>query len=437
MCRSEINTGVALMNYNLNTNQKVAIVLALTVVAVGTWFFFNILQMFLFPNPLLILPLIIYSILIFVYLPTRIILYFYYRSYEDRGFRPSVSIVVPAYNEGKQIRKTLLSLIRSDYSDKQIIVVEDGSTDDTYFHISRIQAKNPGKIEVIRFPENRGKRAAMAEGVAHSRGDIVVFIDSDTSVDNDAIKYLVAPFDDPDVGGVTGKVKVQNRNTNLLTRMLGVRYVMSFDFYRCTRSAYGGVMCLSGVISAYRKDILKKIMPRWLEQRFLGKKCTFGDDRSLTNNVIIEGYKTVYSRNAVAMTIVPETLPKLLKMLARWNRSFIRESYILFKYLVKKENLVRKKMMMFDFALTSLISLFIIFVVSFMFFRIATDPVLILKFIGSISIMAGIYMTFYVRVERDWHFIFGILYSFFYMAVLIWMLPYAMLTIKKNTWGTR
>jgi len=437
MFRAGTDKGDKLMKKKDNSNLKASIVIALTIIAFGTWFYLKIFQMFLFPKPILILPLIIYSILIFIYLPTRIILYFYYRPSEDRGYRPSVSIVVPAYNEGKQIRKTLLSLIKADYPDKQIIVVDDGSRDDTYYHIHRIQLKHPDKIEIIRFPKNLGKRTAMAEGVKHSRGEIVVFIDSDTSIEPDAVKYIVAPFEDPTVGGVTGKVKVQNRNINLLTRMLGVRYIMSFDFYRCTRSAYGGVMCLSGVISAYRKDILKKIIPRWLEQKFLGKVCTFGDDRSLTNNVIMEGYRTVYSRNAVAMTIVPETVPKLLRMLARWNRSFIRESYILFKYLIKKDNLVKRKLMLFDFILTSLISIFIIFVVTFMFYRIAGDPLLILKFIGSISVMAGIYMTFYVKVERDWNFLFGILYSFFYMVILIWMLPYAMLTIKKNSWGTR
>ncbi|MHC4676400.1 MAG: glycosyltransferase, partial [Planctomycetota bacterium] len=320
---------------------------------------------------------------------------------------------------------------------KQIIIVDDGSADDTYRYIRSVQKRYPDELEVYRFKRNRGKREAMARGVRKSRGEILIFIDSDTVVDQDALKYLAAPFEDTRVGGVTGKVKVKNKNTNLLTRMLSVRYVMSFDFYRSSRSAYGGVMCLSGVISAYRKDILDEIVPEWLEQEFMGSRCTFGDDRSLTNYILKSGYNTVYSRKAKAMTIVPETVPKLMRMLTRWNKSFIRESLIMLGYLVKPENLRKRKMLLFDFIMTSFMTIFIVFVVSFMVFRIMQDMFLTLNFIGSISLMSMIYMAFYIRTERDWYFLYGIIYSFFYMFVLIWILPYALFTIKRNSWGTR
>lgn len=424
-----------LSRYNIQI--KIALIITFTLITAVLWYYFRIFQLFLNPHPVLLFPLIIYSTLVFIYLPIRVILYVLYKSYPDTGYRPSVSIIVPAYNEGLNIKNTLISLLRADYPRKQIIVVDDGSADDTYKHIKHTQKMFPGRIEAYRFMRNRGKREAMALGVEHSRGEIVVFVDSDTSIEKNALKYLIAPFSDSDVGGVTGKVKVKNRDTNILTRMLAVRYVMSFDFYRCTRSSYGGVMCLSGVISAYRLSLLKKVIPAWLNQQFLGNKCTFGDDRSLTNHTIMEGYKTVYSRKAVAYTMVPETMPKLLRMLARWNRSFIRESIVLGRFLTRNGNLKRRKMLFFDFTITSLMAVFIIFVLGFMFLRILENFSLSLNFVGSISLMSMIYMSFYINTEKDWHFVYGILYSFLYMFLLIWMLPYAMLTLKRNIWGTR
>ena len=380
-----------------------------------------------------------YGILVLIYLPTRIILYILYTPYPDNGFRPRITVVVPAYNEGPFIKRTLEGVARAEYpaSGRQIVVVDDGSEDETGEAVRQFMKDNPGVVEFVQFKENQGKRTAMAEGVRRAKGEVVVFIDSDTIVEESALRYIVAPFEDARVGGATGKVQVENRFKNLLTRMLGVRYIMSFDFYRCTASTYGGVICLSGVISAYRREVLERIMPGWLKQTFLGNICTFGDDRSLTNHVLRQGYNTVYCRDSVANTLAPETVSRLFKMLVRWNRSFVRESMILFGYLFDLKVIKKRKMLFFDSVITCLMPFFMLSIVVSMWLRIILEPIYVVVVVASITIMASIYMMFYVRSEKDWQFIYGIAYAFFYVLILIWILPFATLTLRRTHWGTR
>jgi hyaluronan synthase len=380
-----------------------------------------------------------YGVLVLVYLPTRIILYILYRPFPDEGFRPPITVVIPAYNEGPFIRRTLEGAARAVYpeSKKQVIVVDDGSTDGTAESVRRFMEAHPGVVEFVQFERNQGKRAAMAEGVRRATGEIIVFIDSDTVIKKSALRYIVAPFAHQRIGGTTGKVQVENRFKNLLTRMLGVRYILSFDFYRCTASTYGGVVCLSGVLSAYRKEILDIVIPHWQEQTFLGLTCTYGDDRSLTNYVLKKGYNTAYCRDAVASTLAPETVPRLVKMLVRWNRSFVRESIILLKYLFDLQVIKKRKLLFFDSIITCMLPIFMLAMVIAMYVKVIRQPAYGATVIASIILMALIYMLFYVRSEHDWQFIYGIAYAFLFISVLIWILPFATLTLRRTHWGTR
>ncbi|MBN1390090.1 MAG: glycosyltransferase [Candidatus Thermoplasmatota archaeon] len=427
------------LNRGLRTSMLMSLVILVALSAGLYWYNFRFRTLYDTTSPYFLLPVILYSILILIYLPTRVILYTLYKPFEDRGNRPMVTVIVPAFNEGSFVRKTLKALVNVNYPrDKmQIIAIDDGSCDDTYRHMLSVARRYPSMIKTLRFPDNRGKREAMAEGVKHAKGEIVVFIDSDTVVEKDAIRYMVAPFDNPKIGGVTGKVMVENYKTNFLTRMLGVRYVMSFDFYRCTSSVFGGVTCLSGVISAYRKSILDAVVPEWKRQMFLGRKCTFGDDRSLTNHVLKNGYYTVYSRKAVAHTLAPENLRKMFKMLVRWNRSFTRETIILMRYLLNPKVILKRKMLFFEATLTTVMPFLMMIIILNIYTKIILDPLHLVTVIGSVLAMGMIYMYFYIRSERNWQFVYGLAYAFFFMTILIWILPYAMITIGKTSWGTR
>ncbi len=427
------------MNRGLRTSVLVTFV-ALSAMTVGIlWFIFRFRPMFDTLSPFTIVLLTTYTIIILIYLPVRVILYTLYKPYEDKNYRPTVTVIVPAFNEGAFVEKSLRSLIRCTYpKDKmQIIAIDDGSKDDTFDHILKVAKKYPDLIKAIRFEKNKGKREAMSVGVENATGEIIVFIDSDTRIKKDAIQHLIAPFEDPKIGGTTGKVRVENQNKNFLTRMLGVRYIMSFDFYRSTSSVFGAITCLSGVISAYRKEHLIEILPEWRNQVFLGRACTFGDDRSLTNHILKRDYLTVYSRNAVAYTLAPETIIKLFKMLIRWNKSFLRETLVLMQYILKPKNMRKRKMLLYEAVMTTIMPPLMMVIIISIYIRIAMDPLYLLTVILSITLMSMLYMIFYVKAERNWRFVYGIVYAFFFMSILIWLMPYAFLTIGRTHWGTR
>lgn len=426
-------------NRDLRTSLFIASILIIALTAGVIWILFRFKVLLDVYSPFTVFLLTAYTIIILIYLPTRIILYSLYKPFEDKGYRPKVTVVVPAFNEGSFVEKSLKALVRSTYpKDKlEIIAVDDGSKDDTYEHIQKMARRYPKLIKDVRFEKNRGKREAMAEGVRLATGEIIVFIDSDTRIKKNAIEHLIAPFSDPKIGGTTGKVKVQNWKTNFLTRMLGVRYVMSFDFYRTTSSVFGGITCLSGVISAYRKEILEDIIPEWREQKFLGSKCTFGDDRSLTNYVLKKDLLTVYSRKAVAWTLAPDNIMKLARMLIRWNKSFLRETIVLMKYVLKPRTIKKRKMLLFEGVMGTILPFLMIAIVISLYVRIFMNPAYFLTVFLSITTMSMIYMLFYVKAERNWRFVYGIAYAFFFITILIWLLPYAMITINRTHWGTR
>ncbi|MFW3146112.1 MAG: glycosyltransferase [Thermoplasmatota archaeon] len=426
-------------NRDLHSSLLIALVVVVAISVAFFWGFFRFGKLVEVYSPFTVFLLTSYTIIVLIYLPTRIILYTLYKPFEDRGYRPRVTVVVPAFNEGPFVEKSLNALVRSTYPKDlmEVIAVDDGSSDDTFKYIQKMSRRYPNLIKAIRFPSNRGKREAMAEGVKLATGEIIVFIDSDTRIKRNAIEHLVAPFTDPKVGGVTGKVKVENWRTNILTRMLSVRYVMSFDFYRSTSSVFGGITCLSGVISAYRKDLLEGIIPQWKEQMFLGRKCTFGDDRSLTNHILKKDYLTVYSRKAVARTLAPENIKKLCRMLIRWNKSFLRETIILMNYILRPRIMKKRKMLLFEGVMTTVMPFLMIGLVATIYIRIFMDPAYLLTVVLSITTMAMIYMLFYVKAERNWRFVYGIAYAFFFITILIWLLPYAMFTINRTQWGTR
>ncbi|MBA3051784.1 MAG: glycosyltransferase family 2 protein [Candidatus Omnitrophica bacterium] len=382
------------------------------------------------------MPVIILMILNIVY---RSITYVLYKSRGDRSFTPGISIVIPAYNEGSMIKNAIESAFYANYPDvnREVICINDGSTDDTLKYINEARTIFGTKLIFIDFEKNQGKRAALAAGFKTAKNEIIVTLDSDSVLEKDSLLHLVMPFTNPEVGAVTGSVKVFNKTKNLLTRMLGVRYIMSFDFLRATQSTINTVFCCSGVLSAYRKSILDEVTGAWLNQTFLNELCTYGDDRSLSNFVIRHGYNTVYARKASVKTVVPENIPKLMKMLVRWNKSFIRESLVFFQFAFTKYRTKNRFLPLVDYFLQ--VSLFIIqfYCYALMLYLVILVPLIIFKYIAGIAVVASMYLLIYLRFERRVDFIYGILYAYLTFFLLFWTIPYAFLTLKNRSWLTR
>src|SRR3989344_3864010 len=281
-----------------------------------------------------------YGVLITVYILSRFLLAYFHKSIKyNPNYEPTVTFVVPAKNEEENIAETIRRFAAVNYPKNKIevIAINDGSTDGTHKEMLRIKAEIGDEIPVtvVNWKNNKGKRHGMAEGVKRAKHDIVIFIDSDSFVEPDSVKHLVKYFSNPDVGAVSGHTDVYNRDTNLLTQMQATRYFIAFKIYKAAESIFGNVTCCPGCCSAYRTKYLNQFLDKWLKQRFLGGDCTFGDDRSLTN-YMIRKYLAVYSPEAKAHTVVPDTFGKYVRQQQRWKKSWVRESFIASTFMWRK-----------------------------------------------------------------------------------------------------
>jgi hyaluronan synthase len=376
-----------------------------------------------------------YSVGVVLYLLSRFVLALFYRPVPDRGYRPTVTIIVPAFNEEGCIRDTLEACLWVDYpADRlQVIAVNDGSTDSTWREIEHIRGRHP-ELYAIDLGKNYGKRTAMAEGVRRATGDIVCFVDSDSHLDPDAIVQIVQPFSDPDVGASVGHAEVANRMANWLTKMQQVRYYAAFQVIKGTESLLSGtVTCASGCCAAYRRSTITPHLEGWQSQTFLGVPATFGDDRALTNRVLRDS-RVVFQATARSQTVVPESLRVFLRQQLRWKKSWLRESTYVARYFWRKNPVAA----LFTYASILFPLVSPIVVVHAVYLRVATGTGDGLWFylIGTYS-MALLYSLYYAyrREAGMWHH--GLTFVAIYMAVLVFQTYWGIATMRDNRWGTR
>ncbi len=382
-----------------------------------------------------------YSLAFICFQMVRTVLWWRYRPYplvEEK--LPTVTVLVPAYNEGAMVLKALHSVAHSEYpADKlEIICIDDGSRDDTWSYIEQARRRFPELIRTIRFPRNRGKREALYSGFQQGRGDFFVTVDSDSVIKTDTIKHLVAPMlSEANIGAVAGNVKVYNRRSNILTRMLWVRFILSFDFLRASQSMYGFVFCTPGALSAYRRQAIFNILEAWRHQTFLGRQCTIGEDRAFTNLILQQGYHTVYQRSAMVYTTVPETYRGMCKMFLRWDRSNFRESLIQLSFMFKCYRPKQRLLPILDFLIREVeLPLTCIFLPLFLL-TVWQYPLVLVKFLSAVCLLSFFFTFYYIREEKDLDFTYGILYSYFAFFLLRWIKPYAFLTMRNGGWLTR
>ena len=373
-----------------------------------------------------------YSLLVTVYCLARFALAPFYRPASDAGYRPTASIVVPAFNEEDCIELTIDALYASDYpADRlEVVVVDDGSTDATWERILRTKERHPSLV-CVQFSHNRGKRAAMAEGIRRAGGEIVVFVDSDSVVEPGGLENVMAPFADARVGGVVGAAEVLNKTENWLTRMQQVRYFVAFRVIKGSESVFGAVTCASGCFSAYRRSALVAVLPQWEAQTFLGRRATYGDDRALTN-YILRDHRIVYQSSAVCHTLVPTTTRRFLVQQLRWKKSWLRESLHVVRFIWRKHPVAA--------ALTYMSVLFpwvAPFVIVHSLVWRGVEGGSPLFYLMGAYVMALLYSLYYAVARRSpiwWH---GLTFVAVYVSFLVWQTYYAVLTLRNTSWGTR
>ncbi len=376
-----------------------------------------------------------YSVAVLGYLLVRFAISVFYRPVPDAGHRPSISIIVPAFNEQDGIIATIESCLAVEYPRAllEVVVVNDGSSDATWTRIVEAKESHPGVV-AIDLGRNHGKRAAMAEGIRRSSGEILLFVDSDSYLDKGAAVAIAAPFADDRIGAVVGHADVANDMDSWLTKMQQVRYYAAFRIIKGTESVLSGtVTCASGCCSAYRRSAVLPILDEWEHQTFLGRAATFGDDRSLTNH-ILKNHRVVYQSTAVAATIAPTTLRRFLTQQLRWKKSWLRESLYVMRYFWRKNPIA---------AALTYASIFFPFMAPFVvahaFIGHVTHGVndgLWFYLVGTYA-AAVLYALYYAFRRRSgmWHH--GMTFVAIYMAILVFQTYWGIATIRDNRWGTR
>jgi poly-beta-1,6-N-acetyl-D-glucosamine synthase len=258
---------------------------------------------------------------IFVYLPAAIYERFI-RLKRDRTGQspylfssvsyPLITIIIPAYNEESGIKRTLDSLMEADYPYKQIIVVDDGSTDQTYAIASTYVNKYSryNTISVIR-KRNGGKSSALNYAIRFSKGEVVVIVDADSIIEKNALKELVDEFQRSDnVVAVAGRIKVLNRQ-NILTSCVALELLVGIYLLRPLFNLLGVIMIVPGAIGAFsRKAII---------QRGLYNMDTLTEDFDLTVKLLKSG-GSVTAADSMSYTDIPVSLKGFYKQRIRWYR---------------------------------------------------------------------------------------------------------------------
>jgi hyaluronan synthase len=303
--------------------------------------------------------------------------------------------------------------------------------------MQRLRREFPTMVRLIRFASNRGKRAALEAGFREATGEILVTIDSDSEVETKTIAEMVTPFlCDERVGGVAGRVAVLNRDTTI-SRMLEVQYALAFDFGRAAQSAYRTVACCPGALSAFRRSIVLPHLTEWTQQKFLGRPVGHGEDQALTNIVLRQGYDTVYQRTAAIHTLAPTTYRQMSRMFLRWDRSYIVEGFSFARFMFTRYRTKNRVLPIVTFVVSNLRLILFFWGLLELPFVIVGDMRTHVQ--AAIALCLGALFTggYYLRVERSFRFVYGLVYAVYSVLLLQWILPWALITVRDERWGTR
>ncbi len=240
------------------------------------------------------------------------------------GYEPTITVVVPLFNEGRSIYDTILSLVKLDYpQDKlEVTIVDDCSTDDSYEWACKAAREYPN-VTVLRNPVNLGKRKGINHAVRASNAEIIVSVDSDVIVYPTALRELVARFVSPEIAAVGGRIHVSNPNENWLTRLQTIKYYFGQEHLKNLERGLRQVLCLSGCLTAYRRHVLIELEPILENRNILGIPIKYGEDRFLTHQIVKHGYRTVMTMKAMCFTKAATNLRGYFNQQLRWKRSNI------------------------------------------------------------------------------------------------------------------
>jgi len=389
-----------------------------------------------------IVSLVIFLFILLIrYFATLFMAYFYITRYtveEKHGYFPFVSIIVPVFNEGKVLRSSIESLLELDYSNYEIIIVNDGSTDDTSAVAETLVGYQKGisgliKVSLINKP-NGGKAKALNAGIQYSEAQFVLCMDGDSQLSENTLKMAVRHFIDPAVGAVAGNVKVQNRK-RVLTDLQALEYLEGLNMARSAQGFVQMVNIIPGPIGIFRKSAFK-------DAGFYSSD-TFAEDADVTLKILAAGWKIVYEPNAIAFTEAPITIYQLLKQRYRWTRGILqairKHKKYLFNPTVNFNNSVILWQMFYEALIWPAMNIFVnlYFIIIALFYGLSSFIFLWWIGIAVLDLMAAVYC---IAAEKEEFRL--VPYAIIYRMIFILLIDVtkAMATIEEflgvsMTWG--
>ncbi|MEO6670141.1 MAG: glycosyltransferase [Ferruginibacter sp.] len=222
--------------------------------------------------------------------------------------KPGVSIIVPAFNEELNAVRTVQSLLQQDYSNIEIVFVDDGSKDNTFKTVQDFFAAT-ANVKVV-TKTNGGKATALNHGISIASNEYVVCIDADTQLKNTAVAELMMKFNSPQIGAVAGNVKVGNE-INMITNWQSIEYITSQNFDRRAFDLLNCITVVPGAIGAFKKAAIVEAGGFTSD--------TLAEDCDLTMRLHRKGYTIKNCSTAISYTEAPETMKQFLKQRFRWS----------------------------------------------------------------------------------------------------------------------
>lgn len=274
----------------------------------------------------LLLRIVLVSLLIFLiilFIRYFSLLWFAYLEHAERnvlgtredGDLPPISVIVPAYNEGPVIEEALASLASLDYPQYEVVVVDDGSSDDTLERATAWEGRH-GAVDFRVFTkQNGGKASALNTGISVARYPFVFCMDADSRLEPQTLRRAVRPMEDESVGAVAGNVKVENRG-KLITMLQALEYIEGLNMPRRAQGFIAAVNIVPGPVGLFRREALEEVGGYDTD--------TFAEDADLTLKLVGAGWKVVYEDNAIAWTEAPERWLDLVQQRYRWTRGILQ-----------------------------------------------------------------------------------------------------------------
>lgn len=408
--------------------------------------------------------------------------------------KPLVSMIIPVKNEEDNIRNCVQSCINSTYSKKEIIVVDDASTDKTAEVLDDMRKQEPS-LKIIHLSKNVGKKQAIEAGSEISKGDIFLFMDSDCDIHSDAVEKAVKIFKlDRRIGALTGHGRVRDpEGGNLLRKIEDVWFDGQFRVLKGMESSFSSLTCCSGALSLFRREAVKPYLHAWAHDKFAGmENFKFATDRRLTAFVLgvkasdvmrdmkLSGMSTIdydnknnknknipillqtgnddlntmksssdpdsndqkkgpryawrilYSPSVRVNVGIPDSFSGLIKQQVRWRKSFIRSIFATGGIYWRRP---------FGAALVYYLQLSLkllrpfIILKAMIFLPLMGDVVTASMYLVG-AMYSGMLYGIDVRLRHPGYklWIYRPLMTFLSTFVLSWLILYAMITIRKEAW---